>query len=313
MIGFFGKLPSSADFVSSNASHKDVRELDEWVQGALYRLAECEPEWEAFCDALPTCFFHFRASNGYWLVGGIRMSCDASGRRYPLLIFQRLAVVPAVEGTLGVHTLSEVFCNQVRGLLERVASGDADVRLLHEQLGEWRELRDADLKLHQRLLERHLHDVRFCDLCGALSPTFPEFVGSAFALRMQALREGLLQGDSLQSVLPLPAEHALKRPAADLWLHWLERESRRRAKASVLVDDFLRPVLWRFASADRDALRMVMNVAPRMSRLDVLEPFEAFYPVQSADKVPSATLDMKTFLAGFPGQEGGDERDVTSW
>ena len=308
MIGFFGKAPSSADFVASNATHKDVRELDEWVQGALFRLAESEPEWEALCDAMPTCFFHFRASNGYWLLGGIRMSGDASGRRYPLLIFQRLAVAPEAEGSVGVHTLSEVFCNQIRALLQCVASGVADVQVLHQHLAEWRGLREADLKLHQRLLERYLQDVRYRDLCEALSPAFPEFAGNAFALRMQALREGIKHGEPLQAVMPLPAERALKRPAADLWLHWLEgshqRDSagkgRHQAKASLLVDDFLRPRLWRFATADRDALRMVMNLAPRLSRLDMLEPIEAFTPVQPADSVPAATLDMKTFLARLP-------------
>lgn len=195
MIGFFGKAPSSADFVASNASHKDVRELDEWVQSALFRLAESEPQWEALCDAMPTCFFHFRASNGYWLLGGIRMSSDASGRRYPLLIFQRLAVAPEAEGSVGVHTLSEVFCNQIRALLQCVASGEADVQVLHEHLDGWRGLGEADLKLHQRLLERYLRDVRYRDLCEALSPAFPEFVGNAFALRMQALHEGIKHGE----------------------------------------------------------------------------------------------------------------------
>lgn len=54
-----------------------------------------------------------------------------------------------------------------------------------------------------------------------------------------------------------------------------------------------------------------MNLAPRLSRLDVLEPFEAFTPVPAPDSVPAASLDMKTFLARLPDGDGASELDGT--
>ena len=251
MIGYFGKVPGSADFVAHNAAYKDVRELDGWLQSALAWMAECDADWQTHFDALPTCFFHFRASNGYWLLGGMQSSCDASGRRYPLLIFQRLSVAPGVEGSIGAHTLSETFAGQLRDLLQRTVHGDASVHDLHHAIEALRGLGEADLKLHQRLLLRFLDDVRYVDVSQALAPGFPEFIASAFALRMQGLRQRLQRGEALPAVMPLPAERALKRPAADLWLYWLEHAGRVHAKVSLLADDFRRPQRWRFARAEQ--------------------------------------------------------------
>lgn len=309
MIGYFGKLPGSADFVAYNAAYKDVRELDDWLQQSLARMAHSESDWVAHYDALPTCFFHYRASNGYWLLGGMQSSSDASGRRYPLLIFQRLSIAPSAEGTLGVHTLSETFCGQLRGLLQRAVHGDGDVHDLQRALEALRGLGEVDLKLHQRLLARYLDDVRYVDVSRALAPGFPEFIDSAFALRMQALRQRLRRGDCVSAVMPVPAECALKRPTADLWLHWLEHGGGTRARASLLVDDFMRPQLWRFASADHDALRLLAGLAPPETRFDVLEAFAHFDPQLAVSTTPEATLDMGTYITRFPGEESASELD----
>lgn len=308
MIGYFGKVPGSADFVAHNAAYQDVRELDGWLQEALAWLAEGVADWQAHFDALPTCFFHFRASNGQWLLGGMQSSRDASGRRYPLLIFQRLAVAPGAEGRVGVHTLSETFAGQLRSLLQRTVHGEASVPDLHGAIEALRGLDEADLRLHQRLQGRFLADVRYLDLARALAPGFPEFVASAFALRMQALRQRLQGGEALSAVMPLPAERALKRPAADLWLHWLERGGRVPAKASLLADDFMRPRLWRFARADREAFRLLAGLAPAEARCDVLEAFPQFEPRWAEVTPPAAELDMATYITRFPDAENGEER-----
>ncbi|WP_445003715.1 type VI secretion system-associated protein TagF [Halomonas mongoliensis] len=317
MIGYFGKVPGSADFVAHNAAYRDVRELDGWLQGALAWMAEGVADWQAYFDALPTCFFHFRASSGQWLLGGMQSSCDASGRRYPLLIFQRLDVAPGAEGQVGVHTLSETFAGQLGSLLQRTVQGDASVQELHVAIEGLRGLDEADLRLHQRLQGRFLADVRYQDLARALAPGFPEFVASAFALRMQALRQRLQGGEALAAVMPLPAERALKRPAADLWLHWLERGGRAPAKASLLADDFMRPRLWRFARADREAFRLLAGLAPVDARCDVLEAFPQFEPRWAEVTPPAAELDMGTYITCFPGEETGKasatEREGHLW
>lgn len=315
MIGFFGKLPGSADFIAHNASHKDIRELDGWWQRALNRMAERDEDWQAHFDALPLCFFHYRASGGAWLMGAMAPSQDASGRRYPLLVFQRLAVAPVVEGTLGVHTLSETFAGQLRELLRDVqhfADPQAAQGRLIEGVEALRELDDSDLKLHRRLFARFLDDVRYVDLTRALANGFPEVQPEVFAGRMQALRERVVAGGADRIALPLPPERALKRPAADLWLFWLEHDNGPRARVSVIVDDFMRPRLLRFTRDDHDALRVLSGTvalagleAPDRAALerktleqedDVSRP--TIDSISAADRVPH-TLGMGAYIAAI--------------
>ena len=89
MIGCFGKVPSSPDFVSLQGAGDDVCEFDGWLQGALAALQHRE-DWRELFDALPVCFFSYRARSGNWLLGGLISSKDSSGRRYPFFIFQTL-------------------------------------------------------------------------------------------------------------------------------------------------------------------------------------------------------------------------------
>jgi len=267
MIGFFGKLPGSADFIAHHAGHKDIRELDGWWQRALNRMAERDEDWEARFDALPLCFFHYRASGGAWLMGAMSPSQDASGRRYPLLVFQRLAVSPVVEGSVGVHTLGETFAGQVRELLRDVMHC-ADPQQAQERLlagiEALRPLDDSDLKLHRRLFARFLEDVRYGDLTRALASGFPDVSASRLTRDIQALRRqsAARHGQRGHVALPLPPERALKRPAADLWLHWLEHDNGAPGHISVIVDDFMRPTLVRFTRDDQEALRILAESAP---------------------------------------------------
>lgn len=270
MIGFFGKLPGSADFIAHHAGHKDIRELDGWWQRALNRMAERDEDWQARFDAMPLCFFHYRASGGAWLMGAMSPSQDASGRRYPLLVFQRLAVSPVVEGSVGVHTLGETFAGQVRELLRDVMHC-ADPQQAQERLltgiEALRPLDDSDLKLHRRLFARFLEDVRYGDLTRALASGFPDVSASRLTRDMQALRRqsttsAARHGQRGHVALPLPPERALKRPAADLWLHWLEHDNGAPGHISVIVDDFMRPTLVRFTRDDQEALRILAESAP---------------------------------------------------
>lgn len=307
MIGFFGKLPGSADFIAHHAGHKDIRELDGWWQRALNRMAERDEGWQARFDALPLCFFHYRASGGAWLMGAMTPSQDASGRRYPLLVFQRLAVSPVVEGSLGVHTLSETFAGQLRELLRDVMHcadpQQAQCRLL-KGVEALRELNDSDLKLHRRLFAQFLDDVRYVDLTRALTGGFPEVVPQGFARRMQALRRQLAEGVSECIALPLPPERALKRPAADLWLYWLEHDNGPMARISVIMDDFMRPTLLRFSRDDHDALRILAGTVPESLGVGTQETM--------IDKhcVPD-TLGIGAYIAAVGEQEMAGEMTVS--
>ncbi|WP_122604029.1 type VI secretion system-associated protein TagF, partial [Pseudomonas viridiflava] len=59
MIGCFGKVPASPDFVSLHGASDDVCEFEAWLQGALASMQQSE-DWHTLFDRLPVCFFNYR-------------------------------------------------------------------------------------------------------------------------------------------------------------------------------------------------------------------------------------------------------------
>lgn len=55
MIGCFGKLPASADFVSLHGAAEEVCEFDAWLQGALAAMRHRD-DWPTLFERLPVCF-----------------------------------------------------------------------------------------------------------------------------------------------------------------------------------------------------------------------------------------------------------------
>ena len=82
---FFGKVPGRGDFVKGAGQHPLIGTLDAWVSGAMELLAE-DPGWKAAYDAAgPIDFAFVGARSGVSVVGHLRPSVDASGRRFPFL------------------------------------------------------------------------------------------------------------------------------------------------------------------------------------------------------------------------------------
>ena len=82
---FFGKVPGRGDFVKGAGQHPLIATLDAWVSGAMELLAE-DPGWKAAYDAArPIDFAFVGARSGVSVVGHLRPSVDASGRRFPFL------------------------------------------------------------------------------------------------------------------------------------------------------------------------------------------------------------------------------------
>lgn len=82
---FFGKVPSRGDFVKGAAQPPLIGMLDGWVSRAMELIAE-DPGWKAAYDAAsPIDFAFVGARSGVSVVGHLRPSVDASGRRFPFL------------------------------------------------------------------------------------------------------------------------------------------------------------------------------------------------------------------------------------
>jgi type VI secretion system protein ImpM len=92
-IGFFGKLPSHGDFVSSGVGLSLQRELDEWVQSGLRAGEErLGSHWRDHFHAMPP--WRFIVERGLWgpatIAGVLLASTDRVGRTFPLIIAAQL-------------------------------------------------------------------------------------------------------------------------------------------------------------------------------------------------------------------------------
>jgi type VI secretion system protein ImpM len=295
MIGCFGKVPSSPDFVSLHGAADEVCEFDAWLQPALAALQDRE-DWRELFDRLPVSFFSYRARNGNWLLGGLISSRDASSRRYPFFIFQ---TVKASEAGLLVNpfTLGELFSGQIKPLLHMAAQGESTA-VLFERIKALRPLQKQDFELFKRVHDKFLMNFSLRDVTNALEGAYPEFVTNAVLTRLNALKAQLHQETPLGISLPLPAERGLKNPAADLWVTWLTRMTSGNAvpQVSVLADDFMRPRLFCFVSRNTRAIyRVLTGIADRKEGYDVLEPFDAFdehHPVHVFPEIDRPLYDV---------------------
>ncbi len=292
MIGCFGKLPSSADFVSLHGAAEEVCEFDAWLQSSLAAMRHRE-DWQALFDALPMCFFSYRARTGNWLLGGLLSSRDASERRYPFLIFQLLKGQDG-EALLNPFTLGELFSAQIKPLLHQAVQG-ADRTSVFERIKALRPLQAQDLDLFRRVHAKFLHDFSFSDVARALHGSWPTFDSSTALARLQAAWPSL-HGDFEGGIeLPLPAERGLKNPTADLWLTWLTCMSARHdvPAVSLLADDFMHPRLYCFPSRHAgSAYRLLSASADSREHLDLLSPLAAATRSHDYDRPLELIIDQ---------------------
>ncbi len=92
-IGFFGKLPTHGDFVSSALGLRLRSELDQWSRSGLIALeAALGPDWRRPFHA--TAAWRFVVGSGVWgptaIAGVLLPSRDRVGRSFPLIIAAQL-------------------------------------------------------------------------------------------------------------------------------------------------------------------------------------------------------------------------------
>ncbi|MNJ15547.1 type VI secretion system-associated protein TagF [Pseudomonas alkylphenolica] len=288
MIGCFGKLPASADFVSLHGAAEEVCEFDAWLQGALAAMRHRD-DWPTLFERLPVCFFSYRAGNGNWLLGGLISSHDASNRRYPFFIFQLIKPQDG-EPLVNPFTLGELFCAQIKPLLHLAVQGSCSASLF-ERIKAMRPLQGQDFDLFRRVHAKFLQDFSFADITTALNDTYPAFDSTVALTRLQALAPLLHNACEAGIGLPLPAQRGLKNPTADLWVTWLTRmRGGNVPPVSLLADDFMRPKLYSFPSRhSANAYRVLSATAEAAQHIELLTPDELLET--SRRSTPLADID----------------------
>jgi type VI secretion system protein ImpM len=298
MIGCFGKVPASADFISLHGAVEEVREFDQWLQSGLM-APDRSGDWRDAFDRLPVCFFCYRARSGNWLLGGLIISQDASARRYPFMIFQLLNAT-AVAPLVNPFTLSELFCSQIKPLLHLAVQSEA-VPSLFERIAALRPLQAQDVALFQRVHQKFMANYSLADISKALLPAYPEYVQNAALTRLQVLARQWHGNSETVVSLPLPAERGLKNPVADLWITWLATSGERNLPAvSVLADDFLRPRLLCMTSRSATgAYRVLTSTAAAQEHYDLLASFARFDEQHRPTTWPDDRLPLHEFIDRF--------------
>lgn len=270
MIGCFGKLPASADFISLQGAADEVCEFDAWLQASLAAMRDVE-DWPVLFEQLPVCFFNYRARNGNNVLGGMISSRDTSHRRYPFFVFQVIKAHDA-EPLVNPFTLGELFCAQIKPLLHMAVQGASSAQLF-ERIKALRPLQAQDLELFRRVHAKFLQRFSLQDIAASLSGAYPDFDGHGALHRLRALAP-LIHADCEAGIgLPLPAERGLKNPTADLWVTWLSRirSGNGVPPISLLADDFMRPRLLCFPSRHSTcAYRLLTATADAAHSLNVL-------------------------------------------
>ncbi|MGF9564592.1 type VI secretion system-associated protein TagF [Neorhizobium sp. BT27B] len=143
-IGFFGKLPSHGDFVSTGLSRTVQDALDAWLQSGIAKAHHHAGEnWEQIFANMPA--WRFVAERGIWgpltVAGVIVPSRDRVGRSFPLVITAQLH---EFTGDTRKLCLDETWFIALEGLAETVSRRDFDLDTFTASLKRLRHLRPSD-------------------------------------------------------------------------------------------------------------------------------------------------------------------------
>lgn len=216
---FFGKVPGRGDFVKGAGQHPLIGMLDSWVSGAM-ELISTDPGWKVAYDAVcPVDFAFVGARSGVAVVGHLRPSIDASGRRFPFLaaaavergdtLMFRCAPCGLVEAWAQLARCAQAAVAGAapaawQGELEAVDCGALfDAAMQGDPLGAF--VRGSTL-------------VTLADLLG-VRPEAVARVILAIGLLMRPVLGQPSSGIDKDLILPLPAEPAAAHQVAGLWLY----------------------------------------------------------------------------------------------
>ena len=217
----FGKLPSRGDFVKGPNQHALIGMLDRWISSAMELLSE-DPRWKLAYDTASAVDFAFvGARSRVSVVGHLRPSQDASGRRFPFLTVATVERDDTLMFRCAPAGLSRPF-GHLRSIA-RAALAGTEVGQIQSALAALDCAADVALALSSDPLGNF---VRHTTLAAFAERTSPPL--SADAVRRIILAIGLLMrpllgngGASIDKalVLPLPEDERDRNIAASLWLY----------------------------------------------------------------------------------------------
>ena len=169
-LGYFGKLPSRADFVRYNATAPVYRLFDEWIQGGLRQsLSGQFAEYDrAYSAAGPSSFLYYPSEGAGPLIGVIQPSTDQAGRKYPFYVSSGLDDYDLSESPTSAlpFTFSPLF-DAAASLIVEAREHGATTDMITEQIRLINE-RSSFSMSGSGAMEAAYSDTTFGDLCTAI-------------------------------------------------------------------------------------------------------------------------------------------------
>ncbi|AWI74071.1 type VI secretion-associated protein [Parazoarcus communis] len=219
-VSYFGKLPARGDFLRGGNQMQLIGLLDRWTSACMEAFAE-NPRWKLLFDSAPALDFAFvGAHSRLSVVGHLKPSRDAAGRRFPFIAaaaVERNDPLPFRCGPVGFTALW--------GILRRVVGQACNAATPIDALGELASL-DCAASIEHALKRRPLDTYVRSTTLGQLTASLGAHA-SPQSVRRQILAIGLLMrpllGRNTLKVekglcLPLPANVCERNRVAALWL-----------------------------------------------------------------------------------------------
>jgi type VI secretion system protein ImpM len=126
-IGFFGKVPTHGDFISTGLGRTFQTELDNWIQAGLQASEQAHgKEWQRLFRAAPP--WRFVVERTLWsqstMVGVLLPSTDRVGRSFPLVIAAKLG---SFSGNPRLLCFDETWFTAAEALAETSLTRDFDI------------------------------------------------------------------------------------------------------------------------------------------------------------------------------------------
>ncbi len=216
-VGYFGKLPTRADFIKAADNPLLVNLLDAWLAEVM-NLLTADPRWKLHYDALLPFNFAFLGTRSKRAIAGqLRASCDLSQRRFPFL---SVSVVD-VDEPHSFLALSPLLLEPLWDTLAPLtnsACGAADPALPLQLLAAAAVEIDAQSEAQRQSFAAFVEQYSVAMLAQLLDCAQVRQLILALGLLLQPVRRSGAEHLDKSLVLPLPRVASQRNLVAAFWL-----------------------------------------------------------------------------------------------
>lgn len=177
MSGGFGKIPAKPDFVRVGHSDAQTRELEAWLDDSCLRMREASVE----LPAAPVHFALHGAGDPTMLVGVMRPSRDAIGRRFPFAVYASLDWRTLQHRWSGLPVAMSPMLQAADEIV--VAAGELELEAVRRRVESLWSPSPSDLRESDAICQRVLEQTPWTSLTERVLGTGATLENASYAFR----------------------------------------------------------------------------------------------------------------------------------